>query len=191
MLPALNSYLHQHHSLCIPGIGTIYIERTPARSDFTNRQILPPGYHYRFDRFFDTPDKNFFSFIARAKNIQEFEAIRWYNEWAYEMGARLRKESVIEWDGVGTISKNESGDVVFETFAPIEAHLLPVPAERIVRSNTAHTMLVGDREVTNIQMTGLLNENEKRPGQKSNWLLYGLIAAGIIALVVYLLVYNN
>lgn len=191
MLPALNSYLHQHHSLCIPGIGTIYIERTPARSDFTNRQILPPGYHYRFDRFFDTPDKNFFSFIARARNIQEYEAIKWYNEWAYDVGAQLRKESVLNWEGVGTISRNENGDVVFETFAPIEAHLVPVPAQRIVRTNTSHTMLVGDKEVTNIQMTGLLNENGKHPGHKSNWMLYVLLAVVAIALVVFLVMYNN
>jgi hypothetical protein len=191
MLPALNSYLHQHHSLCIPGIGTIYIERTPARSDFTNRQILPPGYHYRFDRFFDTPDKNFFSFIARARNIQEFEAIRWYNEWAYEVGARLRKESVLQWEGIGTISRNDTGDVVFETFAPIEAHLVPVPAERIVRINTAHTMLVGDKETTNLQMTGFLSDSDKRSTRKNNWLIYGLLAVALILLVVFLLMYKN
>lgn len=189
MTPALNSYLHQHQSLSIPGIGTIYIERTPARSDFTNRQILPPGYHYRFDRYFDTPDRQFFSFIAKSENLADFEAVRWYNEWAMEMGSKLQSELSILWDGVGTIRKTESGDVQFETIAPIDACLPPVPANRIIRTNTSHTMLVGDREFTNLQMSGYLNDPAKQTVPRKPWLMYAIVIGALLLIVLFLFLY--
>jgi hypothetical protein len=185
MIPALNSYLHQHKSLSIPGIGTIYIERTPARSDFTNKQILPPGFHYRFDRFFDSPDKHFFSFIARKKNIADYEAMQWYNEWAYEISAKLKADSIVFWEGVGALKRNDSGDVFFETFAPIDAFLQPVPANRIIRTNTSHTMLVGDKELTNLQMTGYLHDNEKQPVRKTKWALYAFITGLLLIILLF------
>ena len=39
MVEALYSYLLQHKSLSIPGLGTIFIERVPAQSDFVNKQL--------------------------------------------------------------------------------------------------------------------------------------------------------
>jgi len=186
MIPTLNSYLHQHKSLSIPGIGTIYIERTPARSDFTNKQILPPGFHYRFDRFYDTPDKQFFSFLARKKNVADYEAMQWYNDWAYETSARLKTDSIIFWDGVGAIKREDSGDVVFEPLAPIETFLLPVTATRIIRSDTTHTMIVGDKHLTNHQMSGYLSDNDKQPNQKTPWAIYAL-AVGLLLIIVFFL----
>jgi len=186
MIPTLNSYLHQHKSLSIPGIGTIYIERTPARSDFTNKQILPPGFHYRFDRFFDTPDKHFFSFLARKKNIADYEAMQWYNDWAYETSAKLKSDSIIFWEGVGALKREDNGDVVFEPMAQIETFLLPVAATRIIRSNTAHTMIVGDREFTNHQMSGLLQDTDKQPVQRAPWAIYAL-AVGLLLIIVFFL----
>jgi len=191
MIPALNSYLHQHNSLSIPGIGTIYIERTPARSDFTNKQILPPGYHYRFDRFYDTPDKQFFSFIARKKNVADYEAMQWYNDWAYEISAKLKTESIVFWEGVGALKRHDSGEVFFETLAPIDAFLQPVPATRIIRINTSHTMLVGDKEVTNLEMSGYLNDNDKQPVRKTNWAAYALVVGLLLIIVFFIFLYRS
>ena len=191
MVPALQSYLHQHKSLSIPGIGTIYIERTPARSDFTNKQILPPGYHYRFDRFFDTPDKQFFSFLARKKNMADYEAMRWYNEWAHELSTRLRTGSTFTWEGIGVIRKSDAGDILFETFAPIDAFLSPIPANRIVRSNSSHTMLVGDREFTNLEMSGYLNDADKHQPRKKPWAIYAFIFGALLLIVLFLYMYKN
>jgi hypothetical protein len=191
MIPALNSYLHQHKSLSIPGIGTIYIERTPARSDFTNKQILPPGYHYRFDRFNDTPDKQFFSFIARKTNVADYEAMQWYTDWAYEISAKLKADSIVFWEGVGALKRNDTGEVFFETIAPIDAFLQPVPAMRIIRINTSHTMLVGDKELTNLQMSGYLNDNDKHPVHKTNWAAYALIVGLLLIIVFFLYLFRN
>ncbi|HLZ88634.1 MAG TPA: hypothetical protein VKQ52_15370, partial [Puia sp.] len=64
MFAVLNAYLFQHRSISIPGLGTIYLETLPAAVDVADRTMQPPAYHFRFDKYFDAPDKEFFAFVA-------------------------------------------------------------------------------------------------------------------------------
>lgn len=168
----LVSYLLQHKSISIPGLGSMYIERIPAQTDFVNRRILPPDYHYRFDKYFDAPDKDFFTYLAKQQNIADYEAIKWYNEWAYELRSKLREGQVIEWAGIGTLKKDISGEIVFESAGRIPGMQEPTPANRVIHTHTQHTMLVGDQEVTrkisNIDTAPAANteENTVAPGEE-------------------------
>ena len=184
MVEVLNSYLVQHKSLSIPGLGTIYVERKPAQSDFINKRIIAPSYHYRFDRYFDAPDKDFFTYLAAQKEIADYEAIRWYNEWAYELRNKIRTQEQVEWEKVGILKTDVSGEVVFEAQQNLVSYLVPVPAERVIRTNAQHTMLVGDKEVTNTAMTDYLNE-ETVYVEKESWWIYALILATIAAVVIF------
>ena len=188
MIDTLNNYLVQHKSISIPGLGTIYVERIPAQTDFVNKQILPPSFHFRFDRFFDSPHKDFFTFLAKKKNIADYEAIKLYNEWALDFRNRIRNNEVIEWDGVGRLEQESSGDVVFHPYSAIPSHLKPVFAERVVRNNAQHTMLVGDKETTNVEMTELLSEETFV--EKESWWIYALIIAAV-ALVAIFFYFNS
>ena len=62
MFQVLNAYLFQHRSISIPGLGTIYLETFSASVDVADRIILPPLYQFRFDKYFDSPDREFFAF---------------------------------------------------------------------------------------------------------------------------------
>lgn len=184
MIEVLNSYLVQHKSLSIPGLGTIYVERKPAQSDFINKQIIAPSYHYRFDRYFDAPDKDFFTYVAAQKEIADYEAIRWYNEWAYELRNQIRTQQEVRWEHVGILKTDVTGEVIFEAQQNLVSYLQPVPAERVVRTNAQHTMLVGDKEVTNKDMTDYLNE-ETVYVEKESWWIYALILATIAVVVIF------
>jgi hypothetical protein len=190
MVEVLNSYLVQHKSLSIPGLGTIYVERKPAQSDFVNKQIIGPSYHYRFDRYFDAPDKDFFSYLASQKEIADYEAIRWYNEWAYELRNKLRTEHEVKWDNIGTLKTDVTGEIVFEAQQNLVTYLDPVKAERVIRTNAQHTMLVGDKEVTNTAMTNYLNE-ETVYVEKESWWIYALILATVAAIVIFFHFFQN
>ena len=72
----LTSYLLQNKSISIPGLGSMYIERIPAQTDFVNKRILPPDYHFRFDKYFDAPDKDFFAYLAQQMNRGDYETIK-------------------------------------------------------------------------------------------------------------------
>ena len=173
----VRTYLLQKSSVSIPGLGTIYVERSPARSDFINKQLLPPSYHFRFDKYFDAPGKDFFAFIAARKNVEDYEAIKLYNEWALSLRNNISAEHSSQLDGIGVLKRDQSGEVVFEPEAPADAFAIPVPAQRIVRTNTRHTMLVGDREVSNVEMTDYLHDEVHK--EKTSWWVYALIIAAV------------
>lgn len=189
MIKSLNSYLIQHKSVSIPGMGTIYIERTPAQSDFVNKQILPPSYHYRFDKYSDTPDRDFFPFLAVQQGIADYEAIRLYNDWARQFRDGINKDHSQVWPQVGQFSLDESGEIVFEPKSQVNTFFQAIPAERVLRSNAKHTMIVGDKQLTNVEMTEFFSE-EFQP-QKRKWWLYAAIAALIALLVLGIHYYRN
>lgn len=193
MIEALTSYLLQHKSISIPGLGTVYIERIPAQTDFVNKQILPPSYHFRFDKYFDAPDKEFFTYLAQQKDIADYEAIKWYNEWAYELRNRLRTDEVVEWKGVGLLKKDISGDIVFEASGAIPSAQQPAPATRVIHSNTQHTMLVGDHEVTREINTAETDNPfpEEEEAVRNTWWIYALIIAAIALSIIFFNFYKN
>jgi nucleoid DNA-binding protein len=207
----LVSYLLQHKSISIPGLGSMYIERIPAQTDFVNRRILPPDYHFRFDKYFDAPDKDFFTYLAKQQNIADYEAIKWYNEWAYELRSKLREGQEVEWEGIGILKKDISGEIVFEASGRIPSLQEPTAANRVIHSHSQHTMLVGDQEVTrkisNIDSTPTVSDNnnvisgdeqqipdyppypEEPP--KKKWWLFALVIAVLALGVIFFRVYKS
>jgi hypothetical protein len=193
MTEALLSYLLQHKSLSIPGLGSMYIERIPAQADFVNKRILPPDYHFRFDKYFDAPDKDFFTYLAQQNDIADYEAIKWYNEWAYDLRNKIREGFTIEWAGIGKLKKDVSGEIHFESAGAIATLLEPVPANRVVHKNTEHTMLVGDQEIVQ-EIPSPEYEPYPEPdsySKKETWWIYALIIAAVALSIIIFRFYNN
>jgi hypothetical protein len=126
---------------------------------------------FRFDKYFDVPDRNFFAYLARKKNIPDFEAIRWYNEFAANLRNTIRLE------------------LVFEAFAPPYELYPPVKAERVIRADAKHSILVGDKEKTNYEMTELLSDDTYV--EKESWWIYALILAAIGLSILFFHFYSN
>lgn len=189
MIGVLHSYLILHKNLSLPGLGTIYVERTPAQSDFINRQIIPPSYHYRFDRYFDSPDKDFFLYLADQKNIADYEAIKLYNEWSAAIRETIRTEKSAELVQIGRLMQDESGELVFEPFSIISSGLEPVMAERLIRVNAEHNMIVGERETTSAEMSRYFEE--KSVVARESWWLYALIVAAISLTAIFFHYYRH
>jgi hypothetical protein len=182
MFQVLNAYLFQHRSISIPGLGTIYLETLPANVDVADRTMLPPAYRFRFDKYFDAPDKEFFSYIASQRNILDYEAIKWYNEFSFELRNRIRIEDQVKWDGVGVLKKDGSGSVVFESTGGNTLFMVPTPAMRVNRQDAQHTLLVGDQERTNVEMNEWLQE-EGVSRKKGSWWIIALVL-GLVALAI-------
>ncbi|HMH20321.1 MAG TPA: hypothetical protein VK563_01025 [Puia sp.] len=188
MFQVLNAYLFQHRSISIPGLGTIYMETFPASVDVADRTIHTPLYRFRFDKYFDAPDREFFSYLAFQKNILDFEAIKWYNEFSSELRSRIRSEDQVTWDGVGILKKDGTGNMLFEPIADNGLFMTPTPAMRVNRQNASHTLLVGDQEKTNFEMNEWLSEEAGSHRNRSWWIIAIVLAAlalGVIAWHVY------
>jgi hypothetical protein len=181
MFAVLNAYLFQHRSISIPGLGTIYLETLPAAVDVADRTMLPPVYRFRFDKYFDAPDKEFFAYIATQRNILDYEAIKWYSEFAFELRNRIKNEDSVSWDGVGVLRKDGGGNVLFESVESPLLFMQPTPAIRVNRQDAQHTLLVGDRERTSGEMNDLLQEEGHGRGRLAWWIIAIIIAVAGLA----------
>ncbi|MES1161159.1 MAG: hypothetical protein ABUM51_10405, partial [Bacteroidota bacterium] len=157
-----------------------YLETFSANADVADRTILPPAYQFRFDKYFDAPDREFFSYMATHKNILDYEAIKWYNEFAFELRNRIRTEEQVLWDGVGILKKDEGGNVVFEAIPDKGLFMAATPAFRVNRQNAQHTLLVGDQERTNVEMNEWLHDESAGRSKRKSWWIIALILGVLI-----------
>jgi hypothetical protein len=181
MFAILNKYLFLNKSVPVSGLGTICLENIPAIVDASTRTIQPPSFRYRFDKFYDLPDKSLFAFLSSQQNISDYEALRQYNDFAFSLRDRLNYFREAEWEGLGTLKKDDTGEILFESVLAKPFFLQPVPAEKVIRSNAKHMLLVGDRERSNREMSDWFAE-EPVHGNRLWWLvaLVGGIAAALV-----------
>jgi hypothetical protein len=193
MTDVLNSYLHQHKSINIPGVGSIYILNNPAINDFVNKRLFPGSYSYRFDKYNDVPAPDFYSYLARKNGITENEAMEWYQDFSSRIRSALNTDGYYMWPAVGQIKKDESGDLIIESQQRVLPALAPVSAKRVIRKDSKHAILVGDNEKTNVQMSEILLDTEAvEPERKRNtWMIYALILFLIAAGAIIFHFYTN
>jgi hypothetical protein len=156
----------------LPGIGKLSLVTSPASSDFSSKHIMAPIQQIVF-----TPGS------ADEKLFNEFSAI------SELMKNKLDEEGVVDLVGIGVFTKNDLGDIKFTPVLLDENIEAPVTAIRVIREHSQHTMLVGDRETTNTEMTELLNVDEPA---KDKWWIWAIVlgAAGLLLLAIYLSQYG-
>jgi len=166
----------------VPGLGTIYLEKLPAEIDASGKNILPPAYHFRFDKYFDAPDKDFFLHLAAEKKIPDYEAIKWYNEFSYELRNKIRHEEKAEWEGVGILKKDDEGNIVFESTTGTPPFLQAVPVEYINHNGHGNASM-SINNATSISNSEELVYPEEFAEKKIKWWIYPLVAAAIAIVV--------
>jgi len=174
MYDKLYQYLIQHKELPVPGIGTFLLERKPAEGDFPNRQIKPPAYSIVIQPNTHTPGKNFFNWLAMTLGIADREAIFRFNDFAFAMRKQIGEGNIINWKGVGTLTKGLAGDIKFVPETTAVGFEKPVGAEKVIREKAEHMVRVGEDEKTSVEMTEMLNQEEEK---KSYWWAYALAVA--------------
>src|SRR5882724_4213680 len=190
MFDVLNSYLFQHKSISIPGLGTIFMETLPASIDTSTKNILPPLYYFRFDKYADAPEREFFSYLAAQKNVEDYEALKMYSEFAFELRNKINLEEKVKWEGVGELKKDYEGNILFESSLGNPFFLQPVPARKVIHPDAKHLLLVGDRERMSDEMNEFLNTEEEEPKSKKWWWISAIIAA-VIALLIILVHFSS
>jgi hypothetical protein len=162
----------QKKSCVLPGIGSLSLITHSSITDFPVKQIKAPVQEILF-----TPG------TEEEKGFNEFSAI------SELMKKSLDEQGEVVIEGIGFFTKNASGNVQFTPVSLDEYIQTPVTANRVIREHSEHSILVGDKETTNTQMTGLLHEEEPA---KYKWWIWAavLAAAGLLLLIVYLYQYG-
>lgn len=171
MYAELYQYLVQYKQLPVPGIGTFLVERIPAAVNFPERKIEPPVYGVSLQPVSNSPSKSFFIWLGAALQVSDREAVIRYNDFAFDLKSQLSGGDIVNWNGVGQLSKGLAGDI---KFIPQEKRSLEssVKAEKVMREKAEHMVRVGEDEKTSAEMTELLSHTDEK---KSYWWAYALI----------------
>lgn len=171
MKELITAYLFQYKYCPLPGTGTLMLQYHSAKIVHGESKIAAPYSTVTLQTEVKDP-AHFITFIAAAKNIGTVSAKRLLQQFCTGIAdSRLTKPYVIE--GLGNFVVNDEGQVDFIYTGPDASASQSAPAEKIIRKNESHTILVGDTETTNTEMSEYYNEPE--PGESLRWLIGAMI----------------
>jgi hypothetical protein len=153
--------------------------------DVADKIISSPTFvtHHRKDD--EIPDHQFHFFTEKESEKENFM------QDLFLFGERMKKRiqnSPFHWKGFGTL-RYTANELLFEPDTIKLEALQPIPAQKILRENVQHNMLVGDQEMTSQQVTEVLNKVEyKRPWFITvGWILFIL---AVITIIIFLYMKN-
>ncbi len=180
----LTRYLFERHRLDMPGIGELSVVQRHANADIAQRSINPPGWGFTFlPRTEDTQSgpRDVSQWIAAQLNISSEEADKRFMSFCGELQNKLANGEAFEWEGVGVFA-TERDRVVFSPGERQWSPFTPVNAQKVIREDASHQVLVGDMETSTSQMLEQLRGEEKRRSTMSK-IAWGLLAFSLAALI--------
>jgi hypothetical protein len=185
VLALVTKYLLRYKRVCIPNVGTFEIVTQSPQLDVADKRFSSPVYFTRHIQDDSVPDHQFVFLSSGGATEKDVE------HELYSFGERLRRQiqrSPFHWKGFGTL-RYQASAVLFEPDEIRLDSLQPLAAEKILRQNVQHNMLVGDQEMTSQQVTEALGRVEyKRPW----YIIFGwtLLIVAVVAIIVYLYMHN-
>ena len=169
MFDIIASSFFQKKSCRLPGIGNLELVTTPAQYDFGNRQIKAPRQTILF-----------VSASTASGNFNEFSAI------SQLVKDELEKNGSVEITGLGSFTKDDSGTIHFSAYPVNDDFFQPVTAEKVIHKDAEHSILVGDKETTNVEMNEYYSD--ETAVKKDRWWVWAIIlgVVGIAAVAFYL-----
>ncbi len=175
MFDLFSKYLALHRHASIPGVGAFAIAHEPAILDEAAQIIYPPVSKVVYTPGTALTDKHFYDFLAAELSINEVEAIRKFQDFAYDLKNKINHQSKVDVRGLGVLYKNSLGEISFdneesaEYFTPIHLEQLNVIAD--TESDEQSTIEAYEEEVP----------------AKDQWWLWALLLGlvGVGALIYY------
>ena len=188
-------YLALYKNLNIPGIGNFVVKQTSPQLQFTDKRIEPPKSSIAFTPVVYPTNNHFYTFLSREWGVDKVIAIRKYKDDVEELIEQLKQKKVCELAGIGTLRKTDDDNIDFTAIEPAFSFYPILPAERVMRKNAQHTVLIGEQEhIKEYNSPDTLQElvyEEKET--KGKWKLYALIIAiaAVLMIVLYYAMYGG
>ena len=169
MQDTLYEFLLLNKKLSLPGIGTISLCQNSATLDFTNKQVTAPSFYFTIESRNDKPSKKLFDWLSSSLGITEWDAIKSVNDFSLALKKKLSENGEVNWGNVGTIRRDNNGDLKLSPQNILLQSEQPVKAEKVIRVKAGHTVLVGEKEKTSVEMEQYFAES---PAKKNyTWLI--------------------
>jgi len=152
MQDTLYEFLLLNKKLSLPGIGTISLCQSSAQHDISNKQFTAPSFYFAIESRNDKPSKKLFDWLSSSLGITEWDAIRSVNDFSFALKEKLSENGEVNWENVGVIRRDNNGDLKFDQQNILLQSGPPVAAEKVIRVKAEHTVLVGEKEKTSVEM---------------------------------------
>jgi hypothetical protein len=153
----------------------LQLVQQPAQADFVNKVLMAPKPAILFNTDTADGDNGFVQYLAQRQHISQQEATERLTAWCTQAKAQLQQQGQLYLTYIGTLF--QKGQQLSFTQANLPAVFLPVvAAERVVHPEADHSMLVGDKETTTVQMTEYLAGNAS---PKKRWWIAALVLAAV------------
>jgi hypothetical protein len=151
--------------------------------NIADKLILPPSYITRYVKEDQVPEHQFQFFSSTGI---EKENLRQELASFGEQLKRRIQNSPFYWKGFGTL-RYSSSEVSFQPDEFRSEALQPIRAERVLRENVQHQVLVGDQEMTSQQVTEALKpvEDDRPWFIMAGWTLF-ILSVIVIIIILYM-----
>ena len=178
VLNLLTKYLFQYRTVTIPHVGTIQIVQHTPQLDVVDKVILPPGFsaQIKSEEKISAHQLNYLNGFLQKEDGLILEDLQ---QFGSQFNDKIKNEG-LDWSGVGRFDKNTQ---VFSI--PVEG-LAAVTAERVMRNNPDHQVLVGDRQTSSLQLAEEKNFNpfEGKPRFSLVTIGWILLALSVVAIAI-------
>ncbi len=180
MLNHLTKYLLQYRSVSIPYVGTIQIVQHPPQLNVVDKIIHPPSYSVELRKEEEVSDHQL-SFLDSILNRGKDAILRDLRFFGDKLQEKINGPG-FHWDGLGMITRST------QSFPLTMEALAPIPAERVIRQDARHKVLVGDQQLLSGQSAEAETELEAVESKRSVFIIIGwvLLALSILFIAFYL-----
>ena len=189
MQKQIASYLFQHKTCPLPGLGTLSIISSAAESDFTNKVFTAPKSSVHFEQT-ETDTTGLLNYLSVTTGADKHEATEALSHFCDGLKQKMTDQPDVKLNNVGSFFVDASGAINFkqEELPAVFAQL--VFAERVIHPDTEHQILVGDKETTNTEMTEFL---APKSAVTNRWWIWAIVlgAIGLLALLIYFTEFNG
>lgn len=182
VLSLLTQYLFLYKKVCIPHIGTFEIIQQSPQLNVADKLITAPCFEIKYFSEDLVPEHqlDFFTSVEREQEKIKLEL--------FSFGEQLKnkiQQLPFRWKGLGTL-RFHFNEMIFEAE---ELKLLPlqnIAAQKVLRENAQHQILVGDRELSSREATEALH----RAKQKTPWFItVGWIILSLATIFIFMILY--
>ena len=110
----INELLKDNETVIIPGFGAFFSEYKPA--EISETEIKPPSKSISFSSSIRNNDGLLVDYVANAKNVSHFDALKIIEKERDNIVFLLDKEEEVILEGLGKLSSNQKNKVVFLPF---------------------------------------------------------------------------
>lgn len=185
MFQQLSKYLWQYKQVTIPEVGSFQLVHQSANFDVTSKIIYPPCYSAQYTSS-DAVEDHQINFLAADLNTDRFSVQKQLELFGRELKKRIQVGSFF-WKGIGRL-ENKDTQILFHPDMETAGRLQPVSAERVLRDDARHVVLVGEQEVLKSHLP-----DEQAPVIRKKWnvALIGWILVAIAIAFIFFILYKG